>query len=143
MTWRKNMQRFYQQYSSDGRYRGHATGEVGDRLEPRLKSVGIGHITLFPALPSDDGLYQCEVTRVSDESVGTEVLRKSFGVSVGRWRSCADTQGTVHDCFPIETDAKSQSGDSTLCAKLRFGFNKTTMYPLKMYPVKTTGTLFV
>ncbi|KAI0231993.1 hypothetical protein LSAT2_017674 [Lamellibrachia satsuma] len=82
VTWRKNMQRFYQQYSSDGRYRGHATGEIGDRLEPRLKSVGVGHITLFPALPSDDGLYLCEVTRVSDESVGTEVLRKSFGVSV-------------------------------------------------------------
>ena len=79
------MQRFYQQYSSGGRYRGHPTDEVGGRLESRLKSLAVGEITLFPALPEDDGTYLCEVARVSDASSGTEILRKSFGVSIGTW----------------------------------------------------------
>ena len=78
---------FYQQYSSGGRYRGHETGELGERLtdQGRLESHSVGQITLFPALPMDEGTYMCEVARVSNEFAGTEVLRKSFGVSVGTW----------------------------------------------------------
>ena len=94
------MQRFYQQYSSSGRYRGHPTDEVGGRLESRLKSLAVGEITLFPALPEDAGTYLCEVARVSDASSGTQILRKSFGVSVGTWccggRRLTDGRWVIH-----------------------------------------------
>lgn len=38
--------------------------------------------------------------------------------------------GTVRYCFSIEINAKSQLGNSTLCAKLRFGLVQTVRFQL-------------
>ena len=43
-------------------------------------------------------------------------------------RPAASKVGTVHYCIPSETNTKSQSGNSTLCAKIRIGFNKKKLH---------------
>lgn len=42
----------------------------------------MGRIAIYPAIPSDQGLFICEVARIINDQGHTKVTRKTFAVAV-------------------------------------------------------------
>ena len=84
--WRKEFLKFYNQYNNpllgaNFGYPLNTTLEVEVRGQ-RTRSHGMGQISIWPSLSTDQGLYICEVARIRDDLGRTSVHRKMFAVGV-------------------------------------------------------------
>ena len=85
VTWRKNFQRFYQQYIVQGQHVGIAPNlTYGFSIGPRVTSHNVGQVNVWPMLPDESGLYSCDVIAMQEDTGRALVKRKMFGVIVSK-----------------------------------------------------------
>jgi hypothetical protein len=86
VAWRMNAQVFHRQYFIDNNVVGIPdNSSLGFSLSARATSQRLGQLDIWPMLPSESGVYTCEVVMLMNNHGETQVIRHSTIVLVSEY----------------------------------------------------------